>query len=218
MPLPADAAVMPPLTDALVVLVALAVAATLRPWRVLGGAAPPWPWGAVWVLLPLLWGLDRYTGSPSLLAMSGAPLLVLAAGWPFAVLAMLPAALIVWMAGPMPALEALHRLAWWGVVPATLALGIGVALRHFAPSHVFVYILGRGFLGTIVAVAAARVIDQGLHGPSGVSAPADQIVAGVLAAFGEGFLTGMLVAIVVAFRPQWLATYTDRLYLPPPAR
>lgn len=27
-------------------------------------------------------------------------------------------------------------------------------------------------------------------------------------------MTGMLVAIFVAFRPQWLATYSDRLYLP----
>jgi uncharacterized membrane protein len=36
----------------------------------------------------------------------------------------------------------------------------------------------------------------------------------VLAAFGDAFITGMLVAIFVAFRPQWLATYTDRLYLP----
>jgi uncharacterized membrane protein len=25
----------------------------------------------------------------------------------------------------------------------------------------------------------------------------------------------MITAIFVAFRPQWLATYTDRLYLPP---
>lgn len=207
---------LPPLIDALVVLAACGVAVALRPWRMLGGAAPPWPWGAVWATLPLLWGLDRYTGSPSLLSMSAAPLLVLAAGWPLAVLAMVPAALLIWVAGPMPALEALHRLAWWGVVPATLALGIGAALRRWAPRHLFVYILGRGFLGTIVAVAAARALDHALHGASGSAAPGDQLIAGVLAAFGEGFLTGMLAAIVVAFRPEWLATYTDRLYLPRP--
>lgn len=32
--------------------------------------------------------------------------------------------------------------------------------------------------------------------------------------FAEAFLTGMCVAIAVAYRPQWLATYSDRLYLP----
>ena len=39
-------------------------------------------------------------------------------------------------------------------------------------------------------------------------------VARFLTASGEAFLTGMLTAIFVAFRPQWLATYADRLYLP----
>jgi uncharacterized membrane protein len=40
------------------------------------------------------------------------------------------------------------------------------------------------------------------------------MLARLLAAFGDAFITGMLVAIFVAFRPEWLATYTDRLYLP----
>jgi uncharacterized membrane protein len=40
------------------------------------------------------------------------------------------------------------------------------------------------------------------------------MLARLLAAFGDAFITGMLVAIFVAFRPDWLATYTDRLYLP----
>ena len=37
---------------------------------------------------------------------------------------------------------------------------------------------------------------------------------------GEKSLTAvaMLVAIFVAFRPQWLATYSDRIYLPPRPR
>ena len=32
-------------------------------------------------------------------------------------------------------------------------------------------------------------------------------------AWGEAFMTGMLSAIFVAFRPQWLATWSDNLYL-----
>jgi len=35
-----------------------------------------------------------------------------------------------------------------------------------------------------------------------------------LAAWGDAWLAGMLVAIFVAFRPEWLATYADRIYLP----
>ena len=32
-------------------------------------------------------------------------------------------------------------------------------------------------------------------------------------AWGEAFMTGMFSAIFVAFRPQWLATWSDNLYL-----
>jgi uncharacterized membrane protein len=41
------------------------------------------------------------------------------------------------------------------------------------------------------------------------------MLARFLAAWGDAFLAGMFIAIFVAFRPQWLATYADRLYLPP---
>ena len=39
------------------------------------------------------------------------------------------------------------------------------------------------------------------------------LVARWLMAWGDAFTTGMLAAIFVAFRPQWLATWSDRLYL-----
>ena len=32
----------------------------------------------------------------------------------------------------------------------------------------------------------------------------------------DGFLTGMMAAVCGAFRPQWLATWADRLYIVPP--
>ena len=32
-------------------------------------------------------------------------------------------------------------------------------------------------------------------------------------AWGEAFATGMLVAIFVAFKPEWLATWSDARYL-----
>jgi uncharacterized membrane protein len=209
---------LPVLIDLVAVASAAGVAVWLRPWRTLDGRAPPGPWFAIWAMLPVLWGLDRYTSAPSVLSMSGASLFVLFAGWPLAVLAMLPVGVFIAYAGPMPALEALHRVAWWGVVPASFALVIGAALRRWLPNHMFVYILGRGFLGTIVAVALARWIGHALHGPAGGASAEDQMVADVLAAFGEGFITGMFTAIVVAFQPQWLATYADRIYLPPPPR
>ena len=43
-----------------------------------------------------------------------------------------------------------------------------------------------------------------------------QRLARWLMAWGDGFVTGMLAAIFVAFKPEWLATWSDQLYLKRP--
>jgi uncharacterized membrane protein len=117
--------------------------------------------------------------------------------------------------GPdMSLLEALQRAVWLGLVPASLAVLLGAALRRWLPHHLFVYILGRGFFATALAVTTAGALSVGLHGvPAGLSSE-DVVLARGLAAWGDAFLTGGLAAIFVAFRPEWLATYADRIYLP----
>ena len=200
--------------DLVLAATALVVAFALRPWRAVGAEGPPWPWLAWWAALPLLWGADRYAAMPIVQPLSGAALLVLLAGWPLAVLALVPVALVTGWAGALPWPEALHRLVWLGFVPATLALALGSALRRWLPRHLFVYILGRGFFVTMLATAAAGALALWQRGAPVGSEVADLLVGRWLAASGEAFLTGMLVAIFVAFRPHWLATYSDRLYLP----
>lgn len=200
--------------DLVLAAAALVLALALRPWRAVGAEGPPWPWLAWWAALPLLWGADRYAAMPIVQPLSGAALLVLLAGWPLAVLALVPVALVTAWAGALPWDDALHRLVWLGIVPATLALGLGTALRRWLPRHLFVYILGRGFFATMLAAACAGALALWLGGAPVGSEVADLLVGRWLAASGEAFLTGMLVAIFVAFRPHWLATYSDRLYLP----
>lgn len=196
--------------DSCLALLALSAALWVRPWRALP-SGPPWPWWALWVLLPLFWGLDRYTASPLAQPLSGVVLLTLMAGWPLAMLALVPAAVVTMVAGDLPLAEALHRLVWLGAVPGSLALAIGAALRRWMPHHLFIYILGRGFLGTLLACVTAAWIALSLLGQP---VPPEFYIARWLGAFGEAFLTGMVVSILVAFHPEWLATYTDRLYLP----
>lgn len=203
-----------PWIDALLATAAVALALAMRPWRSLGPMGPPWPWMAWCVALPLLWSADRLAQAPLALALPGSCLLMLMAGWPLAMLALLAvAASTALLAGLTPP-EALHRLVWLGVAPATVALLLGGAIRRWLPGHLFVYILGRGFFATAAANLAAGAVDTLLFGPLGPSLPSDELIARGLVAFGDAFLCGMIVAIFVAFRPQWLATYADRLYLP----
>lgn len=200
--------------DAATAALALALALALRPWRALGAAGPPWPWLAWWAAMPLLWGADRYAAMPIVQPLSGAALLMLLAGWPLAVLALPAVAAVTMAAGQLSLADALHRLVWLGIVPATLALILGAALRRWMPNHLFVYILGRAFFATMLAVAGAGALALAETGAPAGTAVEDLLVARWLTAAGEASLTGMLVAIFVAFRPHWLATYSDRLYLP----
>jgi uncharacterized membrane protein len=201
--------------DGALALAALMVAALLRPWRAVAGG-PPWPWLAWVTLMPLMWTADRLIAMPVAQPLSGACLLVLMAGWPLAMLALPWVALLAaWGAG-LAAPEALHRAVWLGVAPGTLALGVGLGLRRWLPRQPFVYILGRGFIATVVCTMATGAASIALRAaPPGLGLD-DLLLGRCLAAWNDGWLCGLLTAIFVAYRPQWLATYADRLYLPPP--
>lgn len=197
-----------------VVIIALAVALALRPWRQLRGA-PIWhPWLACLVLLPWVWAAQRVMPGGVAVQLSGACLMVLMLGWPLAVLSLVPiAALGAWLGGiAWP--QALDHLAWNGIVAATLALLIGLATRRWLPNHPFVFILGRGFIVTALAMMGAGTM-AAFVSPLPDSTELGSVLLGHwLMAWGEAFSTGMLVAIFVAFRPQWLATWSDARYLP----
>ncbi len=200
--------------DLLLATLALGAALAVRPWRALGAGGPPWPWLAWWAALPLLWSADRLAAVPLAPPLSGACLLMLMTGWPLAVLAFVPVSVLAALLGELGAAEALHRAVWLGIVPATFAMALGAAIRRWLPNHLFVYILGRGFFATALAGTAAGGLATLVRPLPGGLQLADLLLARGLAAWGDAFIAGMMVAIFVAFRPQWLATYTDRLYLP----
>jgi uncharacterized membrane protein len=200
--------------DVLLALGAVSLALWLRPWRGLGPGGPPWPWLAWCAVLPVLWSADRLAGSAVVQPLSGACLLLLMAGWPLAVLGLVPVALATGWLGELPWADTLHRSVWLGLLPATLALALGAAVRRWLPHHLMVYILGRGFFATLVAGTLAGAAALALHGGMAEVNHAELMLGRWLSAWGDAMLTGMVTAAFVTFRPQWLATYADRLYLP----
>src|SRR3990167_9171919 len=200
--------------EALIILLALAGALAARPWRMLasrkplahethGSASALWtPLCATLVFLPWMWALPTLHAMPLQLQWSGACMVVLMLGWPLAI----------------PALVAVGAIACQGVTPATLALILGAMVRRFLGTHLFVYVLGRAFLGTVLCLFASGALSQWIGHPLPWVGDELSLVARWLMAWGDAFVTGMLTAIFVAFRPQWLATWSDRLYLhKPPA-
>lgn len=194
-------------------LVALVLALAMRPWRLLATGALVSPLLGVLVLLPWLWAMPRMHSMPLPLQWSGACLVTLMLGWPLAVplLCMVAALSDGWAPAPVDVL--VQQAFWQGVLPATLSVLWGALLRRFAPPHIFVYTLGRAFAGTVLSLFVAQALAQ-WWGPglAGVG-DGDALVARWLVAWGDGFMTGLLAAIFVAFEPAWLATWSDRHYL-----
>ncbi len=194
---------------------ALVVTLGLRPWRMLRGALLTPALAAV-ALVPWLWLLPQKMPQGLQIQLSGASLLVLMLGWPLAVLVLALIGLVVWAVGQAGAEQVLSQWVWVGLVPATLALGLGAVLRRWLPPNPFVYTLGRGFLGTAAAVFLSGALMVWLHRLVGVPEMEHALVGRWLMAWGDAFLTGMFSAIFVAFAPQWLATWSDQRYLQPP--
>lgn len=198
-------------------LAALAVALSLRPWRMLKGPLLT-PALAALALLPWFWLLPQHLPQGLQIQLSGASLLTLMLGWPLAVPVLALVAMLVWCIGMQDAAAVLAQWVWLGLAPATLALLLGRLLQRWLPVSPFVYTLGRGFLGTALAVFGSGLLQELAQRWLAGASLHDALVARWLMAWGDAFLTGMFSAIFVAFAPQWLATWSDRRYLRRPPR
>src|SRR5512140_3329263 len=200
--------------EASLVALSLALSLALRPWRLLAEGRLLTPLAATLALLPWLWALPFLQAMPLQLQWSGACLVLLMLGWPLAIPALCITAVLAALIASLDWSQAVSMAVWLGVVPATLALVIGAAIRRFIGTHPFVYLIGRAFLGSVLALFLAGMRRQwsGQELP-GVGASLS-LVAHWLTAWGDGFVTGMLCSIFVAYRPQWLATWSDTLFLP----
>jgi uncharacterized membrane protein len=196
-----------------VILACLCASLWLKPWRMLVGTELLTPLLATLVLLPWLWALPSLHHMPLQLHWSGAPLVTLMLGWPLAVLALMGVGLITTLISTTSVDAAAALVVWQGLLPATFVLLLGAALRRWVSLHPFVYVLGRGFLGSVLCIFAASMLAQWTgHELPNVSSGLSTI-AFWLMAWGDAFVTGMMCAIFVAFKPHWLATWSDNLYL-----
>jgi uncharacterized membrane protein len=196
---------------------ALLTALLFKPWLPLKHEPLQSPWIGAMFILPCVWWTQHLLPNGLALHVSGACLLVLMFGWPLAIWSLLPIGFIAKLleSRTLPDLDALvTHIVWSGVIPASLALLIGLAIRRWMPKHLFVYILGRGFIATALAVTAMGYLAFWAdHKPESLALD-EWMLAHWLLGWGEAISTGMLTAIFVAFKPEWMLTYSDQRYLP----
>ncbi|BDB23848.1 hypothetical protein Tamer19_27950 [Cupriavidus sp. TA19] len=216
------------LSDPLLIVVSLAGllwALTRRPWQLLRRNALQHAWLGAMVLVALLWTVRATLVGGLVIQLMGATLMVTLFGLPLALLSLFVVDLVSlfgleylaghgWELFDWPSLWV--RYTWLALVPALLSAGLQALMRRWLPRHPFVFILGHGyFTAGLAALGAGGVQAAWRH----VMAPglpftvAETLTATLILAFGEAFLTGMLVAIFVVYRPQWVVTFRDEEYL-----
>jgi uncharacterized membrane protein len=198
-------------------LTCLTIALVQAPWHTLLKARLTHVLFGACVALLFLWQMDTQVQPGINYHLLGLTAVTLIFGWSFAVIAASLALLGVYLNGGLGwegfALNALLS----GVLPITLTQIMLVLIRYYLPKQFFVYVLVNGFLTAgLVGVAMGYMAAWLLVG-SGAYTFA-QLSQTVLPFFPlmfmpEAMLNGWIMVILVAFRPEWVYSFSDEQYL-----
>ena len=103
-------------------------------------------------------------------------------------------------------------------LPAAVSWGFFRLLDRRLPNHFFVYVLGNGFFGAALSVAAIGLATTALMSAAGAY-PLDYLLthytpyATLLISWAEAFSTGMAITVMAVYRPAWLETFDDARYI-----
>lgn len=202
-------------TANLTALVILVHAARTAPWKALNAPGAFSAWCMFIIALPMLWSFDVPVSSGVTLHLLGMPLFALMFGPPLAIAGLgIAVAAYTAMEGGLWANIGMNLLLL-SVLPAYCGAAVMRLTQRFFPRHIFVYLLGNGFFGAMAMLSTIGVLSLGASELWVVRAPigADTIAYMLLLAWGESFLTGFLLTIFTVYRPHWVLTFDDEVYL-----
>jgi len=196
--------------SALVLLAAL-TAVVSAPWRaLLARQEHKNALGAAIVLLPLLWSMSPELAAGVKLQLLGMTTVTLMFGWQLAIIAGVIAGLVLTVVGTWGVSAMPINLALIVLVPVLVTSLLLAAADKLPRTNLFVYLLGVGFGGGILAILGSFLLGNWLLKPG-----LDHAVV-MLMAFPEGFLNGCLVSAFTVFHPDLVRTYDDFRYLGKP--
>lgn len=102
-------------------------------------------------------------------------------------------------------------------LPAAVSWNVYRFVERRLPNHFFIYVLGNGFFGAALSVAAIGVATTVLMALAGAYS-LDYLLGqytpyALLLGWGEAFSTGMAVTVMAVYRPAWLETFDDAQYI-----
>lgn len=132
--------------------------------------------------------------------------------WQFALLAASLVLVITTWQGPAAweafALNALVM----GAVPVLSTRALLYASQRWLPHNFFIYIFLNAFFAGALAMLLSGLAAAGILALAG-SAKDSYLQVIPLLMFGEAFLNGLAMILLVAYKPRWVATFHDRWYL-----
>ncbi len=174
-------------------------------------------WLGVIVFLFVLWHMRVELEPGFAWHLSGMVLVTLMLRWSLAILAGTIALVAVIATTSQDWTSLLPSLFFVVVLPASLTQVILGLTRAYAPKHFFVYVLVNAFLaGGLIFLFSGFLVAGGLlllnvypwH-----ELKQNFIYLVPMMAFPESMLNGWLAAIIVAYKPHWIASFSDEEYL-----
>lgn len=195
----------------------LIIALRLAPWRRLRDAEQLHVLLGTVVCLILMWHMRAVVNPGLSFHLLGVTVLTLMLGWSFALLATSLALLGVTLnAGSGWDAFAINAITT-GVLPVTLSQFLLVIIRSLLPKHFFIYVLVNGFLTAGFVGIVSGYLATGLLVWSGAYSftELDQTLLPFfpLMFLPEAVVNGILITVMVAFRPTWVHSFSDELYL-----
>ena len=147
----------------------------------------------------------------------GAMIITLMFGWQLAVLALHITLISVMLSNGSELSGYAVNLICFVYVPVMTSWLIYNIVHHRLPNHFFIYIFLNAFLGAGLALLSAIAVSSFIL-ISGEIFSYKQLAYDYfpfipLMIFPEGFLTGMLVTLMVVYKPDWVVTFDDTKYI-----
>jgi uncharacterized membrane protein len=187
------------------------------PWTGLADGQLFHVFGGAIVCEIVLWTLKATIGGAFTFHLLGVTGFTLAAG---------PQLALIGSAIAVPLQIAVHGGTWqsagigfvtMAAIPVAVAWTVHRSAQRWLPPNFFVYVFAGAFFGAAAALGAGSLVAAvALVFGAGLPAPlvfGDYVPYLLFLAWGEAMLTGMVVTLLVVYRPQWIVTFDDARYL-----
>ncbi|MFC3147488.1 energy-coupling factor ABC transporter permease [Piscinibacterium candidicorallinum] len=188
------------------------------PWKEISGTSASHAWLVAAIVLALAWQLRVPLPGGAAIHFLGVTLIALMFGPHLGTLTLGLAAVFSLYLGA-GSLERFGLTVLLGAAGPCWAMhSLLRATQRYLPQHLFVYLLVIGLFGSALVLGLTAALQLGVYaalqgGHNGEVLMQQALPYALLLAWGEALTVGMLVTLFVIYKPQWMLSFDDRIYL-----